>query len=370
MTQFRKRTDAALRLGAALPVVVGMMMLCSFTPRKASADERPAEVSVVHVGPDGVTLNGKVVTADELTEFIAAERARLSEAERVTMELRLTRGEDGTIRAEVRTMPVVELCSDGSLRLNGEATTLSGLEERLRARREELTAEQFQQTEVGIVARGDGVTMGRVDEVRQVLRRIPWLRVRYMADGVPAVSRMLPPLPPAAADGSVRVVRLDASGGAAGALEGAMLVVKERNLFTVRVNRNGRILAGSIHDPKEVALGDLAAGVGAFLRNAGGSDALPEREEQEFELADGRRATWAVSRGVVSVEVRDCAYATYCAVQQALTEAFDGLRDEAARRWFDRSFAALSEAERASVLRAVPARIFETELGGDVPPRR
>ncbi len=370
MTQFKKRSDAALRLGAALPVVVGMMMLCSFTPRTASADERPAQVSVAHVGPDGVTLNGKTMTPDQVSEYVAAERAKLSEAERATMTLRLTSVADGRVRAEVASMPVVELGGDGSLRLNGEEVSLAGLEERLRARREALTTEQVRQAEVCIAARGDDVTMGRVDEVRQVLRRVPWLRVRYMADGVPAVSRILPPLPAASADGKVRVVRLDAAGGEPTALEGATTMVKERNLLAVRVNRRGEILAGGYRSAEQVAPGDLAARVGGFLRNAGGSDALPEREDEEFCLPDGRRATWAVSRGVVSLEARDCPYETFCAVQQALTEAFDGLRDEAARAWFGRSFASLAEAERAVVLRAVPMRVFETEPGGDVPPRR
>ncbi|MDE7123410.1 MAG: hypothetical protein K2N93_03670 [Alistipes sp.] len=368
MTQFRKRTDAALRLGAALPVVAGMMMLCSFTPREASADERPAKVSVAHVGSDGVTLDGRLLSPEQLVDYIAAERARLSESERATMGLRLTREGDGKVRAEITSVPVVELCGDGSLRLNGETTTLSGLEERLRARREALTAEQFQRTEVCIAARGEGVAKGLVDRVRQVLRRTGWLRVRYMADGAPAVSRMLPPLPAASADGKVTVLKVDVTDN--GPVDGPVVVVKERNLFTVRVDRTGRILAGGIHDPREIALGDLAARVGAFLRNADGSDALPVREDEEFGLPDGRRATWAVSRGVVSLEACDCAYATYCAVQQALTEAFDGLRDEASRVWFGRSFAALAEAERASVLRAVPVRVFETEPGGDVPSRR
>lgn len=368
MTQFKKRSDAALRLGAALPVVVGMMMLCSFTPRTASADERPAQVSVAHVGPDGVTLNGRLLSPEQLVDYIAAERARLSEAERATMGLRLTLAADGKVRAEVASMTVVELGGDGSLRLNGEEVSLAGLEELLRARREALMAEQFQRTEVCIAARGDGVTMGRVDQVRQVLRRTGWLRVRYMADGAPAVSRVLPPLPAASADGKVTVLKVDVTDN--GPIDGPVVVVKERNLFTVCVNHAGRILAGGIHDPREVALGDLAARVGAFLRNAGGSDALPERTDEEFCLPDGRRATWAVSRGVVSLEARDCPYETFCAVQQALTEAFDGLRDEAARAWFGRSFASLAEAERASVLRAVPVRVFETEPGGDVPPSR
>lgn len=368
MTQFKKRSDAALRLGAALPVVVGMMMLCSFTPRTASADERPAQVSVAHVGPDGVTLNGRLLSPEQLVDYIAAERARLSEAERATMGLRLTLAADGKVRAEVASMTVVELGGDGSLRPNGEEVSLAGLEELLRARREALMAEQFQRTEVCIAARGDGVTMGRVDQVRQVLRRTGWLRVRYMADGAPAVSRVLPPLPAASADGKVTVLKVDVTDN--GPIDGPVVVVKERNLFTVCVNHAGRILAGGIHDPREIALGDLAARVGAFLRNADGSDALPERTDEEFCLPDGRRATWAVSRGVVSLEARDCPYETFCAVQQATTEAFDGLRDEAARAWFGRSFASLAEAERASVLRAVPVRVFEAEPGGDVPPSR
>lgn len=89
MTQFNVRRFAVLRLGAAIPVVAGMMMLCSFTVKIADTTEhsdRP--VVTVHIDSDGnITLNGSPVTAEELTDLVTAEREKLSEAERANMEV-------------------------------------------------------------------------------------------------------------------------------------------------------------------------------------------------------------------------------------------------------------------------------------------
>lgn len=89
MTQFKKRRSAVLRFGAAIPVVAGMMMLCSFTVKRAETPEpsgRP--VVTVHIDADGkITLNDRPVTVGELTDLVAAEREKLSEAERANLEV-------------------------------------------------------------------------------------------------------------------------------------------------------------------------------------------------------------------------------------------------------------------------------------------
>ena len=64
MTQFRKRRFAVLRLGAAIPVVAAMMMLCSFTvktPLPAAGDpDRPTVT--VHISSGGkILFNGRPV---------------------------------------------------------------------------------------------------------------------------------------------------------------------------------------------------------------------------------------------------------------------------------------------------------------------
>lgn len=62
MTQFRKRRFAFVRLGAAIPVVAGMMMLCSFTTKSPAVDAAD-HVSKIHIASDGtITLNGRAVS--------------------------------------------------------------------------------------------------------------------------------------------------------------------------------------------------------------------------------------------------------------------------------------------------------------------
>lgn len=85
MTQFRMRRFAFLRLGAAVPIVAGMILLCSFTTRTPDA-EAPDGTSV-HIGENGaITLNGRSVTRDELSGYVAAQRELLSGAGREVMQ--------------------------------------------------------------------------------------------------------------------------------------------------------------------------------------------------------------------------------------------------------------------------------------------
>lgn len=89
MTQFKVHRSAVLRLGAAIPVVAGMLMLCSFTVKHADMPEpsgRP--VVTVHIDADGkITFNDRSVTVGELEALVAAEREKLAEVERAHMEV-------------------------------------------------------------------------------------------------------------------------------------------------------------------------------------------------------------------------------------------------------------------------------------------
>ena len=52
MTQFTRRRFAFVRFGAAIPVVAGMMMLCSFTT-KTSGSAEPGTASRIHISAAG-----------------------------------------------------------------------------------------------------------------------------------------------------------------------------------------------------------------------------------------------------------------------------------------------------------------------------
>lgn len=110
MTQFKKRRSAVLRLGAAIPVVAGMMMLCSFTTKMPAAVE-PAHVSHIHIASDGtIALNGHAASRGEIADFVAAEREKLAAAERADWVLQFTAD------SEPSTVPVDTLFSKCRIR--------------------------------------------------------------------------------------------------------------------------------------------------------------------------------------------------------------------------------------------------------------
>ena len=101
MTQFTRRRFAFVRFGAAIPVVAGMMMLCSFTT-KTSGSSEPGTASRIHISADRtVTFNGRPVSIDRLAGYVAAERAKLSESDRADMQVLLTSDASGSPAAAV-----------------------------------------------------------------------------------------------------------------------------------------------------------------------------------------------------------------------------------------------------------------------------
>ena len=125
MTQFRKRRFAVLRLGAAIPVVAAMMMLCSFTvktPLPAAGDpDRPTVT--VHISSGGkILFNGRPVTVGDLERLIAAEREKLSEADRAQMEVVLWADKDAPMADLADAMDASRRAHAFRLKLTAEAS--------------------------------------------------------------------------------------------------------------------------------------------------------------------------------------------------------------------------------------------------------
>lgn len=314
MTRFEMHRHALWRLGAAIPVVAGMMMLCSFTVRTA---EPPV------AGP-------------------AAGAPVAEEA---------SRGDAYT---------VVVRMSGGELWVDGVPCTKEEMMRRIADKRDRLPAEERSRLTVEIRADG-AVRMGSVSDAKAELREAGMLRVRYSLHGE-SVERLLPPSPGMAGQGRVEVLPvIEASFGTGEEpAKGAGLAIALRNCFQVLVNDRGEVLAGRVGGKTPVSTDELTARVAEFLRNPSDDATLSERCERVFELPDGRRERYAVSRGIVLLDTAPGApYDAYVGVQQALTKAYAGLRDDLARRWFDRSFDELDEGQRTVVQRAVPVAVSE-----------
>lgn len=318
MTRFEMHRHALWRLGAAIPVVAGMMMLCSFTVRTA---EPPV------AGQAEAPTAGAPV----------AEEAPGSDAYTVVVRM-----------------------SGGELWVDGVPCTKEEMMRRIADKRDRLPAEERSRLTVEIRADG-AVRMGSVSDAKAELREAGMLRVRYSLHGE-SVERLLPPSPGMAGQGRVEVLPvIEATFGTGEEpLKGAGLAIALRNCFQVLVNDRGEVLAGRVGGKTPVSTDELTARVAEFLRNPSDDAALSERCEREFELPDGRRERYAVSRGIVLLDTAPGApYDAYVGVQQALTKAYAGLRDDLARRWFDRSFDELDEGQRTVVQRAVPVAVSE-----------
>lgn len=318
MTRFEMHRHALWRLGAAIPVVAGMMMLCSFTVRTA---EPPV------AGPAEAPTAGAPV----------AEEASRGDAYTVVVRM-----------------------SGEELWVDGVPCTKEEMMRRIADKRDRLPAEERSRLTVEIRADG-AVRMGSVSDAKAELREAGMLRVRYSLHGE-SVERLLPPSPDMADQGRVEVLPvIEASFGTGEEpVKEAGVAIAQRNCFQVLVNDRIEMQAGLAARKTSVSMDELAARVAEFLRNPSDDAALSERREQEFELPDGRRERYAVSRGIVLLDTAPGApYDAYVGVQQALTKAYAGLRDDLARRWFDRSFDELDEGQRTVVQRAVPVAVSE-----------
>lgn len=318
MTRFEMHRHALWRLGAAIPVVAGMMMLCSFTVRTAE----PPVAGQAEAPTAGAPVAEEAPGGDAYT--------------------------------------VVVRMSGGELWVDGVPCTKEEMMRRIADKRDRLPAEERSRLTVEIRADG-AVRMGSVSDAKAELREAGMLRVRYSLHGE-SVERLLPPSPGMAGQGRVEVLPvIEATFGTGEKpLKGAGLAIALRNCFQVLVNDRGEVLAGPVGGKTPVSTDELTARVAEFLRNPSDDAALSERCEREFELPDGRRERYAVSRGIVLLDTAPGApYDAYVGVQQALTKAYAGLRDDLARRWFDRSFDRLDESQRAVVQRAVPVAVSE-----------
>lgn len=360
MTQFTRRRFAFVRFGAAIPVVAGMMMLCSFTT-KTSGSAEPGTASRIHISADGtVTFNGRPVSIDRLASYVAAERAKLPESDRAGMQVHLT--SDG---AAMQDRASIRIASDGSILLNGDPVAVAQLEPKLTAWRGDRSPADVCVS----ISAGKEVKMGVVTDIKQALRAANILRVMYNGTDERMVMRMLPPL--SSSSGVkvvVDVVAVVPDNAVAETVREDKpsarpeIRIKERNVFLVLVNGKGKVMAGTAAGQEVVDPRDLTARVEAFVLNASDDPGLSEKVVKQFDLPGGGRMEYPESQGIVSLQTtRDTPFDSYLDIQNRIAQAFDNIRAGLAQRQFGKPYGELSDAERQVVTRAVPLKVSEAE---------
>ena len=132
--------------------------------------------------------------------------------------------------------------------------------------------------------------------------------------------------------------------------------VKERNILNVMINKYDKLMVNG----KPCQVEDLKDITKDFITPHPNDEKAPEVEVKEIELI----GNFMTNKGVVSLKNdRGTSYQMYIAVQNELAKAFNELRDEVSRQYFDnKPYTSLTNKDEIdAVNKAVPVRISEAE---------
>ena len=136
--------------------------------------------------------------------------------------------------------------------------------------------------------------------------------------------------------------------------------VRERNIFTVLVNKDDRLLYNNQYG----RIDDLKDRAKEFLGNPNNLPNLPEKVPTEIPGL----GTYEVSKGVISLRNdRGTSYDMYLQVQNELTAAINEMRDELSVARFGKKYADLNKDQHKAIEQAIPVAISEaepTKIGG------
>jgi biopolymer transport protein ExbD len=137
--------------------------------------------------------------------------------------------------------------------------------------------------------------------------------------------------------------------------------VKQRNIFTVLINKNDRLLVKG--SPMDVSM--LREKAKEFIANPANDINLPEKSPIEVEYF----GVVEVAKGVISLQNdRGTSYRIYMLVQNELVAAYNELREELARSKFGKAYLDLPEDQQKAIQKIYPQRISEAEpksVGGN-----
>lgn len=111
-------------------------------------------------------------------------------------------------------------------------------------------------------------------------------------------------------------------------------IIKQKNLFTVLINRNNQLLV----EDEQMELKDLRKAAIEFLDNGGDTNA----EGQRCDYCRGKRSSSSSDhpdKAIISMKHdRETSYDKYIEVQNELVAAYNFLREREAQRLYNRSF--------------------------------
>ena len=175
------------------------------------------------------------------------------------------------------------------------------------------------------------IEYGFIDDVKNILRGIQALKIMYSSPKGTEVQRRLPPSKETAEAAGMPLI------------EDPLATVSRDNICIVRINSADKILY-STSEGKVVVAADGKTGL----------------DQLTADIAESIRQL--NPKGIFSFQCdRGTSYGTYMDYQNAMLSAYNTVRDEYSMEMYNKPLEALSDEERATVLRAVPINIYEAE---------
>ena len=175
------------------------------------------------------------------------------------------------------------------------------------------------------------IEYGFIDDVKNILRGIQALKIMYSSPKGTEVQRRLPPSKETAEAAGMPLI------------EDPLATVSRDNICIVRINSADKILY-STSEGKVVVAADGKTGLDQLTADIA---------ESIRQLNPKGRFSFQCDRGT--------SYGTYMDYQNAMLSAYNTVRDEYSMEMYNKPLEALSDEERAAVLRAVPINIYEAE---------
>ena len=213
---------------------------------------------------------------------------------------------------------------------------------------------------VHIAAEGN-IPMGVITDIKEQLRSVRALRIRYETDES-AIEKRMPPAVQKTEERSDEPRYMTP--------EEFANDISRRNHIFFKINSNDKVLLGtdrSVRDASEkpyiVNIEDFDIDIlKRMISNPENKITYPEYVTQEFTLPDGSSRQLRVSNAMVSLQTdRGTSYEGYTKAMESITAAYKELREELSSEVFGKTLANLSDAEMQVIYQAVPMNVSEAE---------
>ena len=134
------------------------------------------------------------------------------------------------------------------------------------------------------------------------------------------------------------------------------IIVKERNVLQVRLNKDNQLMVGSEY----LDIKQLRAKAKEFVANPNNEESLPEKHLKNIPLLGGD--CMITEKHVISVQNDvGTSYQAYIDVQNELVAAYNELRNELAKEKFGMDYIECSEDQQKAIRDFYPQKISEAE---------